>query len=82
MVNNLFAGNGRIIDRSDSRLITTSEGQSYAMFFALIANDEARFEQLYKWTEDNLSRGQLSQNLPAWLWGEAATDDWRIIDEN
>ncbi|EDM7351556.1 endo-1,4-D-glucanase, partial [Salmonella enterica subsp. enterica serovar Oslo] len=29
---------GRVIDPSDARKITTSEGQSYAMFFALAAN--------------------------------------------
>lgn len=30
---------GRVIDPSDARKITTSEGQSYGMFFALAAND-------------------------------------------
>ena len=26
--------NGRVVDKSDERKVTTSEGQSYAMFFA------------------------------------------------
>ncbi len=34
----------RVVDYSDSRRITTSEGQSYAMFFALVAGDKASFE--------------------------------------
>ena len=29
---------GRVVDPSDTRKITTSEGQSYALFFALAAN--------------------------------------------
>jgi Cellulase family 8 (EC 3.2.1.4) len=34
---------GRVIDPSDARKITTSEGQSYALFFALAANDRETF---------------------------------------
>ncbi|MGL5105720.1 MAG: glycosyl hydrolase family 8, partial [Plesiomonas shigelloides] len=34
---NFIDPQGRVIDRSDTRLITTSEGQSYALFFALVA---------------------------------------------
>jgi endoglucanase len=30
-----------VIDPSDARKITTSEGQSYGLFFALAANDRA-----------------------------------------
>lgn len=37
---------GRVIDDSDPRMITTSEGQSYAMFFALAANDRPAFDAL------------------------------------
>jgi endoglucanase len=32
---------GRVIDPSDARKISTSEGQSYGLFFALAANDRA-----------------------------------------
>ena len=35
----------RVIDR-DAGDRTTSEGQAYAMFFALVANDRARFDSL------------------------------------
>ncbi|VFS42234.1 endoglucanase [Enterobacter cancerogenus] len=40
---------GRVIDPSDARKITTSEGQSYGLFFALVANDRKAFDQLLSW---------------------------------
>ena len=36
---------GRVVD-PDRNSMTTSEGQSYAMFFALVAGDAASFERL------------------------------------
>lgn len=38
---------GRVIDPADSKNVTTSEGQSYAMFFALVANDRDAFGKLF-----------------------------------
>ncbi|MCR5993548.1 cellulase [Enterobacter ludwigii] len=73
---------GRVIDPSDTRKITTSEGQSYALFFALAANDRKAFDQLLTWTRDNLAGGNLNDNLPAWLWGQKDHDNWAIIDTN
>jgi len=49
--------NARVVDRSDERKITTSEGQSYALFFALAADDRTTFDALLSWTEQNLSGG-------------------------
>lgn len=60
---------GRVIDPSNGLNITTSEGQSYGLFFALVANDPATFARLLAWTENNLAAGSLAKNLPAWLWG-------------
>ncbi|MDB5987259.1 MAG: cellulase, partial [Nevskia sp.] len=41
---------GRVVDwTADAR--TVSEGQGYALFFALVANDRARFERILAWTE-------------------------------
>ncbi|MCJ2376525.1 cellulase [Vibrio sp. ZSDZ34] len=60
---------GRVVDGSDERSITTSEGQSYALFFALIANDKNSFDELYGWTQSYLAKGDLTGHLPAWLWG-------------
>ncbi len=45
----IYIENGRVIDGSDERLITTSEGQSSAFVFALVANDQQTFDQVLKW---------------------------------
>jgi endoglucanase len=71
----------RVIDH-DAGDRTTSEGQAYAMFFALVANDRPRFDGLLRWTEQNLASGDLSKNLPAWLWGRRQGDRWGVLDSN
>ena len=71
----------RVIDYSDERAITTSEGQSYAMFFALVADDRETFDKLLEWTEKNLAKGDITKNLPSWLWGKT-NQGWGIIDSN
>ena len=71
----------RVIDYSDARAITTSEGQSYAMFFALVADDRETFDKLLAWTEQNLAKGDITKNLPSWLWGKNGSS-WGIIDSN
>ncbi|AKS24378.1 cellulose synthase complex periplasmic endoglucanase BcsZ [Leptospirillum ferriphilum] len=72
---------GRVIDRGRHN-VTTSEGEAYALFFALVDNDPGLFSRLLRWTRDNLSRGDLSGHLPAWLWGESKNGQWRILDQN
>jgi endoglucanase len=72
---------GRVIDRSANDR-TTSEGQAYALFFALVDNDRARFDKLLKWTEDNLAEGDLTTHLPAWEWGRNPSGEWKTIDSN
>jgi endoglucanase len=61
---------------------TYSEGQSYALFFALVANDRGLFETILQWTENNLCGGDLTVRLPAWLWGKRKDGDWGVIDSN
>lgn len=78
----MISAEGRVIDFSDARHITTSEGQSYALFFALIQNDKTLFRRLVKWTEDNLARGDLAAYLPAWLWGRTEAEQWGVLDHN
>jgi endoglucanase len=73
---------GRVIDPSDERKITTSEGQSYALFFALAANDKKAFAQLLRWTENNLAQGSLKNHLPAWLWGRKDDNSGTVLDDN
>src|SRR5579863_160091 len=72
---------GRVIDPQGGGR-TTSEGQSYALFFALVNNDPARFDQVLKWTQTNLAQGDLGTHLPAWLWGKSKEGDWKTLDPN
>lgn len=72
---------GRVIDHSAVDR-TTSEGEAYAMFFALVANDRNRFDKLLVWTESNLASGDLTQHLPAWSWGKASDGSWHVLDSN
>lgn len=71
---------GRILANKEGQ--THSEAQSYALMFALIANDRARFERILRWTEDNLCAGDLTARLPAWLWGQLPDGNWGVIDAN
>lgn len=72
---------GRVVDRTaDGR--STSEGQAYSLFFALLANDRALFDRILRWTEANLSEGSLERRLPAWLWGRREDGSWGVKDAN
>jgi len=76
---------GRVVDHSTPVLQTTSEGQSYAMFFALVANDRATFDRVLAWTRENLAAGRLDASnvqLPAWKWGRKADGAWGVLDPN
>jgi endo-1,4-beta-D-glucanase Y len=72
---------GRVIDPARNSM-TTSEGQSYAMFFALVAGDSNSFDRIQTWTEDNLAQGDLAKNLPAWSWGHKDDGSWGVLDQN
>ena len=72
---------GRVIDPQGADR-TTSEGQSYALFFSLVNNDRARFDKVFEWTQSNLASGDISLHLPAWTWGRARDGNWGILDPN
>lgn len=72
---------GRVIDLTFDRK-STSEGQSYGLFFALVANRRSQFDTILEWTSDNLAAGQLGDKLPAWLWGLRADGSWGVKDRN
>lgn len=72
---------GRVIERRANDR-TTSEGQAYALFFALVANDRGQFERLLSWTQNNLANGDLRKQQPAWLWGPDMASRWRVLDAN
>ena len=71
----------RVIDH-DAGDRTTSEGQAYGMFFALVANDRSHFDGLLRWTEQNLADNDLTAHLPAWLWGHGKDNQWGVLDRN
>lgn len=71
---------GRVIDSSTMK--TTSEGQSYALFFALVANDKETFNKLINWTETHQSKNDLTTHLPSWAWGKGEDGKWGGLDEN
>ncbi len=72
---------GRVIDWSEGG-VTTSEAQSYALFFALVADDRGLFQKILHWTEANLAQGSLARHLPAWRWGRRPNGSWGILDHN
>jgi endoglucanase len=72
---------GRVIDPLNGDW-TTSEGQSYALFFALVNNDRERFDKLFTWTQMNLAAGDLGGRLPSWSWGKAKNGNWGVLDVN
>jgi endo-1,4-beta-D-glucanase Y len=61
---------------------STSEGQSYGLFFALVADDRAQFDTILEWTSSNLADSQLGEQLPGWLWGRDDDGSWGIRDRN
>jgi endo-1,4-beta-D-glucanase Y len=75
---------GRIVDFSVLNQQSTSEGQSYGMFFALVADDRERFARIWRWSRDNLGAG--GARLPAWQWGkrEGGNDggSYGVLDPN
>jgi endoglucanase len=73
---------GRVVDASTPQSITVSEGQAYALTFALVANDPAAFVSVLGWTRDNLSAGDLARALPAWKWGRGEDGKWSVLDRN
>ena len=73
---------GRVIDDQHQSRYTTSEGQAYTLFFALVADDRDRFETLLRWTDVHLARGRLGGLLPGWRWGRRDDGRWTLVDDN
>jgi endoglucanase len=75
---------GRVIDR-EANDRTTSEGQAYALFRAVMINDRDTFHRTLTWAESNLSRkdesGKRIDQLWAWKWGNSG-QGWKILDQN
>lgn len=73
---------GRMLGSSMNPDQSSSEGQSYGMFFALVANDPVTFDALWRWSRDNLAGANPAQNLPGWLWGASGSGTWNLLDKN
>ena len=72
---------GRVIDHSSGDR-STSEGQAYALFFALADDDRGSFDRVLNWTQVNMAGGSLASRLPGWLWGNAKDGQWKQLDAN
>lgn len=72
---------GRVIDFATAGQ-STSEGQAYTLFFALVANDRPVFDRVLAWTRINLAGGDLTARLMAWKWGQKPDNSWGVIDAN
>lgn len=81
-VQHLVQADGRVLDLSTPQNHSSSESQSYGMFFALVANDQKRFASLWRWSLANLFAGALPGRLPAWWWGKAEDGSWKVLDAN
>lgn len=73
---------GRVVSDDGALARTYSEGQAYGLFFALISGEQAAFERILVWTENNLCQGDMARHLPAWLWGQRPDQQWGVIDPN
>ena len=78
--NHFMDQQGRVIDPNKGG-VSTSEGQSYALFFALVADDRALFQKIMDWTRDNMAQGNMAQHLPIWRWGENPQGHWGPLSE-
>jgi endoglucanase len=73
---------GRVIAGSYPQFQSFSEGQAYAMTFALINNDPKTFDAIWQWTLKNLMKNDIASTLPAWTWGKNENGKWQVLDEN
>lgn len=70
---------GRVRDPQNGEM-THTEGVGYAMFFAVSFNDQATFERLDRWLEDNIPKND--RGLYPWKWGKDAQGHWGVLDTN
>ncbi len=80
--NSFIQADGRVLADESEQRYSTSEGQAYALFFMLVANDKEGFERVLQWTRSNLAAGDLAARLPGWQWGRKADGSWGLSDQN
>jgi endoglucanase len=74
-----FVEDGRVVDPQADRR-TTSEGQSYAMLRAAYMDDQEAFDEVWKWTDENLRVRE--DGLLAWQWGTRPDGTPGVLDAN
>lgn len=77
---NFVASDGRVIDTGNGN-ISHSEGQGYAMLFALAYRDRAAFERIWTWTRNNLQT-RPDDKLISWLWKPDGQGGGTVSDPN
>ena len=70
---------GRVVDHFAKH--STSEGQAYGMFLALVARDQKAFAKIFDWANRFLAKGNLGLHLPAWKWGDKGGRQ-QVVDPN
>jgi len=72
-----FLDNGRIVDTGNKK-ISHSEGQGYGMLFAVSANDQKSFDDIWHWTQQVLQR---NDKLFSWQYTPCSTQDRLCIQD-
>lgn len=77
-----FIKSGRVVD-DGQRDITHSEGQGYAMLFAVSHDDQETFDDLWAWTKENLQTRE-TDVLFCWKWERfrSAPGGGKVTDAN
>ncbi|MEW9799391.1 glycosyl hydrolase family 8 [Alteromonas sp. CYL-A6] len=73
----LFYEDGRIVDTGNQD-VSHSEGQGYALLFAVAADDQQTFSQLWQWTQSTLQR---DDNLFHWQYTPCETRDRLCVSD-
>lgn len=77
-----YIDRGRVVRPKDGN-DTVSEGQAYAMIRALWQRDRETFDEVYRWTEENLSRTKShGDHLLSWRYGIDPLGGGSVMDGN
>lgn len=77
---NCVAPDGRVIDTGNGN-ISHSEGQGYAMLFAVAYQDRTRFDTIWQWTKINLQT-RPGDKLLSWVWKPNENGGGAVSDTN
>ncbi|GAB4180724.1 MAG: glycosyl hydrolase family 8 [Terrimicrobiaceae bacterium] len=77
---NCVAPDGRVIDTGNGN-ISHSEGQGYAMLFAVAYQDRVHFDSIWNWTRKNLQT-RTDDKLISWLWKPDGKGGGAVADPN